>query len=79
MDSEELMGPRVPKRASDCSIIEDLEFCQETHIPLKSKLPTDVGRLTKGAAQAMLARVALYIGTWNKFHGKRESIRAIFK
>ena len=52
-------------------IIEDLEFA-ETHIPLKSKLPTDVGRLTKGAAQAMLARVALYIGTWNKFHGSGE-------
>ena len=71
MDSEELMGPRVPKEQVIAGIIEDLEFA-ETHIPLKSKLPTDVGRLTKGAAQAMLARVALYIGTWNKFHGSGE-------
>ena len=71
MDSEELMGPRVPKEQVIAGIIKDLEFA-ETHIPLKSKLPTDVGRLTKGAAQAMLARVALYIGTWNKFHGSGE-------
>ena len=64
-------GTRVPKEQVIAGIIEDLEFA-ETHIPLKSKLPTDVGRLTKGAAQAMLARVALYIGTWNKFHGSGE-------
>ena len=71
MDSEELMGPRTPKEQVIAGIIEDLEFA-ETHIPLKSKLSTDVGRLTKGAAQAMLARVALYCGTRNKFHGDGE-------
>lgn len=68
LDSPELMGKRVSKQAILDDIIEDLEFA-ELNIPLKSKMKTDVGRVTKGAAQALLARVTLYFGTYYKFHG----------
>lgn len=68
LDSEELMGARTPKEQVIAGIIADLQFAEE-NIPLKSKMKKDVGRVTKGAAQAMLARVGLHYGTLNKFHG----------
>lgn len=68
MSSPELMGPRVSTEKILDNIIADLTFAEE-HIPPKSKLPTDVGRVTKGAAQALLARITLYYGTYFKFHG----------
>lgn len=64
--SPELQGPREKKEVILDEIIKDLEFAEQ-NIPLKSKMPaTDVGRITKGAAQALLARVTLYYGTWYK-------------
>lgn len=68
LDSEELMGARTPKEQVIAGIIADLKFAEE-HIPLKSKMKKDVGRVTKGAAQALLARVGLHFGTLNKYHG----------
>lgn len=67
MSSPELMGPRVSVRSILDDLISDLEFAEE-HIPAKSKIPTDVGRITKGAAQALLARISLYYGTYFKYH-----------
>lgn len=55
----------LPKAASDRKtvydmIIEDLKAA-ETDLPLKSKRPaTELGRITKGAAQAYLGKVYLY-------------------
>lgn len=68
LSSPELMGSRESKKVILDGIIEDIEFAEE-HIPLKSKMKTDVGRVTKGAAQMLLARVSLYFGTYYKFHG----------
>lgn len=67
MDSPELLLPREPKENIWKLIIEDLQFA-EAHIPPKSALKNDIGRITKGTAQAFLARAAIYAGTHYKFH-----------
>lgn len=66
LDSPELYGERTPKEEILKLIMEDLSFA-ETHIPLKNDMKNDVGRITKGAVQAFMARVCLYYGTWYKF------------
>lgn len=51
-------------------IISDLDQAL-TKLPLNSELTGDeTGRVTKGAALALKARVALYQGTWAKYHGQ---------
>lgn len=67
MESEELYSKRTDKRTVWNFIIEDLKFAAD-NIPPKSELKDDVGRITQGAAYAMLARVSLYAGTFYKFH-----------
>ena len=40
-------------------------------LPLQSEISeNDLGRVTKGAALALTARIALYMGTWAKYHGE---------
>lgn len=68
LSSEELKGNRVDKKVILDGILDDLKFAEE-HIPLKSQMTQDVGRITKGAAQALMGRIALYYGTYYKFHG----------
>jgi hypothetical protein len=47
-------------------IIQDLEYANE-NLPLKSMYsPDDLGRVTKGAAQGMLAKVYMYRGNWQQ-------------
>ena len=51
-------------------IIADLDNAI-SKLPLQSQLTGDeTGRVTKGAAQALKARAALYMGTWAKYHGQ---------
>lgn len=69
LDSPELYAPSDNKDMILEKMVEDLEFA-EKHIPLKSKLSTDVGRINKGVVQAFMARVCLYYGTYYKFHGQ---------
>lgn len=52
---------RVPSEQIYDQIIDDLEFAAE-NLPLKSDYASDdLGRATRGAAEAMLARVYLYL------------------
>ncbi|WP_232825834.1 RagB/SusD family nutrient uptake outer membrane protein [Chitinophaga alhagiae] len=44
-------------------IISDLQFAVD-HLPLKGATP--VGRITKGAAETLLAKVYLYQKNWQK-------------
>lgn len=64
IDSEGLYGPRNDRGEVIDQIIADLQdatdFLPET--------AAEEGRVTKYAALAMLSRVALYEGTWQKFH-----------
>lgn len=66
--SEELYGPRIDKRQILDIILADLAEA-EAAVPHKSAMKNDLGRITKGAIQALTARIALYFGTWYKYHG----------
>ncbi len=58
---EEYDQERAPAEDVYAQIIEDLEFAAG-NLPLKSQYPAaDLGRATKGAAEAYLARVYLYL------------------
>lgn len=64
LDSEELQAPRNDRSIVIDQIITDL---QEAAVDLP-ETASEAGRLTKYAALAMISRVALYEGTWQKFH-----------
>lgn len=73
IDSPELYGERASKSEVVDFILKDLEDAA-ADLPLKSELSSeDVGRISKGTAQALHARVALFEGTWNKYHNTGES------
>ncbi len=63
-DSPELLAARDDRGVVIDQIITDL---QEAAADLP-ETPTEAGRLTRYAAYSMLSRVALYEGTWQKFH-----------
>lgn len=64
-DSEELYAPRISRSIIADSIISDLTQAAE-YLPLMSE--TDPQRLHKDVALAFLSRVALYEGSWEKYH-----------
>ena len=69
VESEELYAARSTQVEIIDFIIEDLDAAI-AKLPLRSQLTGDeVGRVTIGAALALKSRVALYQGTWAKFHG----------
>ena len=68
-NSEELYNPRSTRKETVDFILQDLADAIPL-LPLQSEVPNaDKGRVTKGAAEALIARVALFEGTWNKYHG----------
>ncbi|MBX2922512.1 MAG: RagB/SusD family nutrient uptake outer membrane protein [Chitinophagaceae bacterium] len=73
--SEELQAPRNTRDEIADFIVKELEEVIEV-LPLESNIAAaNKGRVSKGAAQSFLARVALYEGTWQKFrnNGSRAS------
>lgn len=69
VNDPKLYTPRSNRQETANFIIKDLTDAA-AYLPLQSQLSTsDIGRITKGAAQALLARVALFEGTWEKFRG----------
>ncbi|WPV02135.1 RagB/SusD family nutrient uptake outer membrane protein [Mucilaginibacter sp. cycad4] len=67
--SAELYLPRNTRQETLDFIIQELEAAI-TDLPLESAIAAgDKGRVSKQAAQAFLARVCLYEGTWQKFRG----------
>lgn len=53
-------------------ILSDLDNAI-SKLPKQSELPeSEMGRVTQGAALALKARVALYMGTWAKYHSEGE-------
>lgn len=68
LSSPELQGKRNDRKEVVDSIILDLNRAIE-NLPSASAIESaDAGRVSKEAAQAFLSRVALYEGTWQKFH-----------
>lgn len=64
IDSPELYGARTDRSEVVDQIISDLRQA----IELLPETPSEAGRVAKDAAWAFLSRVALYEGTWQKFH-----------
>ena len=64
IDNSQLYGSRNPRGEVIDQCVADLQKAAEL-LPETAK---EEGRLCKDAAYAMLSRVALYEGTWQKFH-----------
>lgn len=64
LDSQEMRAPRSDRGEVIDQVVKDLEEAA-FELPL---VDVAEGRISKGAAQAFLSRVALYEGTWQKFH-----------
>lgn len=69
-DSEELRMPRTPKSEIAVQIYEDLDFAAEWLPDFGALSAADYGRATKSSAQALKARVGLFLGTFGKYHGE---------
>lgn len=70
-ESPELYSPRNPQTAVEDFILADLETAI-ADLPKQSELSTaELGRVTQGTALALKARVALFAGTWAKYHQHR--------
>lgn len=67
VDSEALSSPRATREETINFIISDLESAIPDLRVESSITAADKGRISKGAAQGFLGRVALYEGTWQKF------------
>lgn len=69
IDSEVLYNARASRMETVDFILQDLTDAVD-NLPLKSALSSaDVGRITKGTAVALKARIALFEGTWGKYRG----------
>jgi hypothetical protein len=68
--SPELYTPRSSQQEIVDFILSDLDSAVNK-LPKQSELTGDeLGRVTQGAVLALKARVALYQGTWAKYHGE---------
>lgn len=68
-DTDYLFGPRETREKITEVILKDLNEAIEV-LPVESEISvSDKGRVSKGAALAFKARVALFEGTWRKYHG----------
>ena len=79
VDSPELYGSRSKREDVENFILSELEdICAS--LPLKSELTEEeTGRITQGAALALKARVALFAGTWAKYHQHRSDYQQLLQ
>ena len=68
IDSSEMQKARNPRTEVADFIIDDLKEAAKLLPVDKAISSSDEGRLSSEAALAFLSRVALYEGTWEKFH-----------
>ncbi|WP_372638580.1 RagB/SusD family nutrient uptake outer membrane protein, partial [Fodinibius sp.] len=68
IDSEELYASRTPREEVMNNVLEDLNFSAE-HLPDDWGDGNAPGRLNRWAALLVKSRVALFEGTWQKYHG----------
>jgi hypothetical protein len=71
IDSEELMAPRTPRNQVAEAILQELDQAAE-YLPARGS-GAYTGRVTKEAALALQARIALYEGTWEKYHALKNT------
>jgi hypothetical protein len=69
VDDPDLYAPRASRKETADLILKDLAEAA-LDLPLKSKIAgMDAGRISSGTANALMARVALFEGTWQKYRG----------
>ena len=79
VDSPELYGSRSKQEDVENFILSELEAIW-SQLPLKSELTAEeTGRITQGAALALKARVALFAGTWAKYHQHRSDYQDLLQ
>lgn len=66
-DSEQLYTARAGRKETIDFILTDLKEAAVILPEQKSLSSIDIGRITKGAANSLAARVALFEGTWSKY------------
>ncbi|MEN6456819.1 MAG: RagB/SusD family nutrient uptake outer membrane protein [Prolixibacteraceae bacterium] len=71
MDSELLFSKRMPRNQVTDSIMHDLDLAVE-YLPARAG-GNWTGRVTKETALALQARIALYEGTWERYHAKKNT------
>lgn len=76
--SDEVMAPRNTRDEFVDFIIEDLEAALEYGLPKEADIrgSEKEGRITTGAAYALLGRVCLFEGTWQKYHTEMDQYPA---
>ena len=79
VDSPELYGTRESQEKVENFILSELDSAIPS-LPLQSELTSEEnGRITKGAALALKARVALFAGTWAKYHQHRSDYQDLLQ
>lgn len=79
VDSPELFAHRDSQDKVEDFILSELEAIY-TKLPKQSELAADdKGRVTQGAALALKARVALFSGTWAKYHKHRADYKGLLE
>jgi hypothetical protein len=74
LDSEEVFATRTERTEVIDFILKDLDLAA-TVLPKRSALQnSELSRITNGAALALKARVALFEGTWQKYHGTNNNV-----
>jgi hypothetical protein len=77
VNSPELYMPRSTQAEIMNFLISDLDSALNK-LPLQSALTeAEQGRVTRGAALALKARAALYMGTWAKYHREGDAAKYI--
>jgi hypothetical protein len=71
IDSELLTAPRIPRNQVVEFILDELDKAVE-YLPARSS-GSYTGRVTKEAALALQARIAIYEGTWEKYHALKNT------
>jgi len=69
IEDEALYAPRSTRKETVDFILKDLEEAASALREQKDLPGSDLGRITKGAANSLRARVALFEGTWGKSRG----------
>ncbi|MCF0068882.1 RagB/SusD family nutrient uptake outer membrane protein [Dyadobacter sp. CY261] len=73
--SPELRQPAAPRETIIDQVYSDLDFAIANLPTIASLGNADYGRISKTAAQAFKARVALFEGTFAKFHSKGDATK----
>ena len=70
VNSPEVYSPRATQQEIIDFIIADLDNAVPKLVKQSQLAPQEMGRVTQGAALALKARVALYQGTWLRYHNE---------